>query len=130
MAFCSICGSTFRNDFRFCPECGAPRFAFTLPQSSVWQEPGAAAAITPALYGPVPPKRIGVAILLAALFGPFGLLYSTVSGALYMLLGWCFLVLATCDDWIGDQMIASLIAWPICVVWAAFAARSFNQDRR
>ena len=77
------------------------------------------------------PKKVGLAILLASLFGPLGLLYSTASGALYALLAWCFLVLATCDDWIGSDIVVSIaLIWPICVAWAAFAARTYNEDRR
>jgi len=76
-------------------------------------------------------KKISVAVLFAALFGPLGLLYSSVSGAIYMLLAWCFLVLATCDDWISnDTIFPILVAWPVCMIWAALAARSYNENRR
>ena len=131
MTSCNSCGARIRNGTRFCEECGAPLFAVTSPHLSEWEEAGhATAPVLPVGCGTQPPKKVGTAVLLSALFGPLGLLYSSVPGALYMLLFWCFLVLATCDDWISDQMIATLIAWPICVVWAAIAARSFNQDRR
>lgn len=81
--------------------------------------------------GVPPSKKITTAVLLAAFFGPLGLLYSSISGALYMLLGWCFLVLATCDDWINNDVVFPiLVAWPVCMIWAALAARTYNEDRR
>jgi hypothetical protein len=39
----------------------------------------------PAVVAVSPPKSVGVAFVLTFFFGPFGMLYSTVSGALIML---------------------------------------------
>src|SRR5262249_41055011 len=121
-----------RNGSRFCCDCGMPLFAVTTPHAGMWERAGRGMVrAAPVGYGTSPPKRVGLAVLLAALFGPLGLLYSTVSGALYMVLAWCFLVLATCDDWIGSEVMVSMaLAWPICIAWAGFAARSYNEDRR
>jgi len=77
------------------------------------------------------PKRIGMALLLSAFFGPVGLLYSSVAGAIYMLLGWCFLVLATCDDWItNDVIFPVMIVWPICIIWGTLSAHTHNENQR
>ena len=77
-----------------------------------------------------PPKRISVAALLAALFGPLGMFYSTPSGALTMLAVWDFWSLACCLDGLPHGMDALLLSWPMCILWAAFAAQSWNEQRR
>ena len=61
------------------------------------------------------PKSVGVALLLTFLFGPFGMFYSTVTGAVVMLI--ISISLAVCT--FG---ISLFITWPICMAWAAFAA--------
>lgn len=132
MYSCNACGARSNGGSHFCRECGAPLFAVTGPHSAIW------GALSPVLVHAIPvghwtrpPKSITLAVSLAAVFGPLGLLYSSVSGALYMLLGWWFLILATCDDWITDDVIfPMLVAWPICMIWAALAARTYNEDRR
>jgi len=62
-------------------------------------------------------KSVGLAILLTFLFGPLGMLYSTVSGALIML------VISTIVG-IFTFGIGLLLTWPICIIWAAVAANS------
>lgn len=64
-------------------------------------------------------KSVGVAILLAFLFGPLGMLYSTVTGALVMLLIYLVAGLFT----LGFGL---LLLWPFCVVWAAVCASTHN----
>jgi hypothetical protein len=60
-------------------------------------------------------KSVGVALLLTFFFGPLGMLYSTVVGALVMMgLGFVLGIL-TLGLWF-------LVAWPIQMVWAAVAA--------
>jgi hypothetical protein len=71
----------------------------------------------------MPQKSVGVAILLTVLFGPLGMLYSTVPGALVMLLVSVVLVMATAG-------ISIFITWPICIIWGAIAAQSYNEGRR
>ena len=66
---------------------------------------------------------MGIAILLAILFGPLGMLYSTVLGGLIMFSVNLLIVLLTCG--FGSFLI--LITWPICVVWAAIAVDSHNK---
>jgi hypothetical protein len=56
-----------------------------------------------------------LAFLLALFFGPLGMLYSTVIGALVMLV--LFSVLGTLT-----AGVALIVLWPICVIWAVLAA--------
>src|SRR4051794_32741880 len=63
------------------------------------------------------PKSVGLAVLLAFLFGPLGMLYSTVAGALIMLLIAMPLLCVT-----GGLGI--FLLWPACMIWAAVAADS------
>ena len=67
-----------------------------------------------------PTKSAGVAAMLAALFGPLGMLYSTVWGAVIMFVISLLVGFVT----LGFGL---LLTWPICVVWAALAAKSFNK---
>jgi len=65
-------------------------------------------------------KSVGVSILLTVLFGPLGMLYSTVSGGVIMLIA--TLVLAVFTFGLGV-----LITWPICIIWGAVATNSYNE---
>lgn len=67
-----------------------------------------------------PTKSVGISILLTVLFGPLGMLYSTVSGAVIMII--VSIVAAIFTFGIG-----LLVTWPICVVWGAVAATSHNK---
>jgi len=62
-----------------------------------------------------PPKSALVAFLLAFLFGPLGMLYSTVVGALIMLVVSVVLAIFT----LGFSL---LLTQPICCIWAAIEA--------
>lgn len=64
-------------------------------------------------------KSVGVALLLSFFFGPLGMLYSTVAGALVML--FVNLVVALITFGFG-----LFLTWPICMIWAAVAASSHN----
>jgi uncharacterized paraquat-inducible protein A len=65
-------------------------------------------------------KSVGVAMLLAFFFGPLGMFYSTVNGALIMMLVSFFAMIATFG-------LGIFITWPICVIWAASAASEHNR---
>ncbi len=64
-------------------------------------------------------KSVGGAVLLALFFGPLGMLYSTVVGALVMFVVSIFVAIAT----LGLGLIITL---PICAIWAGIAANSHN----
>lgn len=68
----------------------------------------------------LPTKSVPLAAVLAFFFGPLGMLYATVLGALIM-----FLVnIAVAIITLGFGL---LLTWPICVLWAAIAASNHNQ---
>ena len=67
-----------------------------------------------------PTKSMGLAILLTVLFGPLGMLYVTIPGAITMgILGGIILILT-----FGFGIF---LVWPICVIWAAIATSSYNK---
>jgi hypothetical protein len=65
----------------------------------------------------VRPKQVGIAVLLALLFGPLGLVYFTMIGTTVMLI-----VSFTLTHFLGK--VSFLIIQPIRAIWAWRAARS------
>lgn len=65
-------------------------------------------------------KSMAVAIILAILFGPLGMLYSTVKGGVIM-----FIISIVVG--IFTLGFGLFILWPICVIWSAVATNSYNQ---
>jgi hypothetical protein len=66
------------------------------------------------------PKNVGIAVLLTILFGPLGMFYSTIWGAVIMLVVSLLLGLVTAG-------FAVFVTWPICVIWGAIAADRHNK---
>lgn len=64
-------------------------------------------------------KSVGIAIILTFLFGPLGMLYSTVGGAIIMFL--VTVPIGVCSGGLG-----LLLTHPICILWGALAASSYN----
>ncbi|MBK7886744.1 MAG: TM2 domain-containing protein [Bacteroidetes bacterium] len=62
-------------------------------------------------------KSMTTALLLSFFFGPLGMLYSTITGALIMFLLSVLAALFTFG-------IGLFFTWPVCMVWAAVAARN------
>lgn len=89
----------------------------------------------PYLHGPYPqqtgstvvvqnhgsPKSVGVAIVLALFFGPLGMLYATVVGAIVMFLINLVLIFLT-----GG--LGLFLSVPAGVIWAAVAASQTNRS--
>jgi hypothetical protein len=82
----------------------------------------------PPPYGPTvvvlaPQKSVGLAFLLTFFFGPLGMLYSTVSGALVMLAG---LVIGTVFIGIVTFGLGLILYWPLVwvasIIWGCVAA--------
>ncbi len=71
-------------------------------------------------------KSTGLAILLALLFGPLGLLYSSVTGAILMFIAYVGAVIAGVLTF-GIGFLLLLFIHPICAVWAALAVSSYNK---
>lgn len=65
-------------------------------------------------------KSMAVAIILALLFGPLGMFYSTVPGALIMLV--VSLVVGVVTFGVG-----LLVVLPICALWAGVAVSNHNK---
>jgi hypothetical protein len=64
-------------------------------------------------------KSVAGAVLLAFFFGPLGMLYATVPGALVMFFVSILVAVATLG-------LGLLITLPICAIWAGVAASSHN----
>jgi hypothetical protein len=117
MSFCTRCGASNGDSFKFCGNCGTTMSASLYPP----QQPQVV-QLMPTVVVARQPKSVGVAILLTVLFGPLGMLYSTVAGALVMLVVSVVLGVPT-----GGLSVA--ITWPICIIWGAVAAQNWNQGR-
>ena len=63
---------------------------------------------------------MGIAILLTVLFGPLGMLYSTIGGAIVMAIVSAVIGIITLG-------LGALAVWPVCVIWAAMATSSYNK---
>ncbi|WP_018674549.1 hypothetical protein [Riemerella columbina] len=67
-----------------------------------------------------PTKSVGISLLLTFFFGPIGMLYSTVSGAIIMFIISCIVGIFTLG-------VGLFITWPICMIWGAIAANNYNK---
>lgn len=68
-------------------------------------------------------KSVLLAFLLTLFFGPLGMLYSTVAGALIMLVISSVLALVT----VG---LSLFITHPICIIWGCVAASASKRRLR
>lgn len=66
-------------------------------------------------------KSMGVTILLTILFGPLGMLYSTILGGVIMIIISLLVGIFT----MGFGLI---FTWPICIIWAAIATSNYNNN--
>lgn len=64
-------------------------------------------------------KSVGVAFLLAFLFGPLGLLYASILGGIVMFLGGIILFFLI-------PIVGGILAWIGCIIWAVIAANQEN----
>ncbi|HEX5988690.1 MAG TPA: DUF2510 domain-containing protein [Solirubrobacterales bacterium] len=65
-------------------------------------------------------KSVAGAVLLALFFGPLGMIYATIPGALIMFVINIFVVFVTLG-------LGLLITLPICAIWAGIAASNHNK---
>jgi hypothetical protein len=126
--FCEQCGSASHDKDGYCGGCGAKWRAPAHPGGSERKEPGSAETGSRSPYDDLPakiaaigiheirPKNPGLAVTLAVLLGPFGLLYSSTIGTVVMLI-----VAVALRFWLG--VWSFLIVLPICGFWAWKAAR-------
>lgn len=85
------------------------------------------------------PKSVGIAILLTILFGPIGLFYASISGALIMIFT-PILVLALFLIGVlqenstlmnlsaGLLLFFALTYWLICIIWAVISVNEYNKE--
>ena len=127
MNLCDQCGSASRDMSGFCKGCGAP-WPLTSPEPT--SKPGGINQAFPLPKIPTPtgsigliqsvgPKQVWVAVLLALLFGPLGLLYCTMTGAIVMMIVSVALALLF-------GQLSFLITLPICAIWAWRASREMS----
>lgn len=92
------------------------------PRSMIPVQPVAMVPVQPVAMMPVQPmheKSMAAAILLSVFFGPFGMFYSTVTGALVMLFAGGFFDIITAG-------FGLLLTWPGCILWSALATNAHN----
>lgn len=65
-------------------------------------------------------KSMGISIILTVLFGPLGMLYSTIWGGVIMAVISIIFGIVTLG-------FGFLLTWPICIIWAAVATSSYNK---
>lgn len=126
MTHCSHCGTQFDNTYRYCKNCGSALTGTLVQRSYARTAPrpfSNAVSVVPVAYAVSRRKSVGGALLLAGVFGPLGMLYSTVLGALVMLFVSIFLGSLT-------RGLSVLFTLPVCVIWAGFAAESHNRFAR
>ena len=68
-------------------------------------------------------KSVTVSFLLALIFGPLGLLYTSIKGGLIMLAVSLLIIFFTWS-------IGLIITWPACLVWAVKAAGNSTEHLR
>jgi hypothetical protein len=83
--------------------------------------------VFPTFHRPVPAfvpreKSVAIAVLLALMFGPLGMFYATISGALMMMFAGGLFTAVT----LGAGVV---LVVPICMLWAGSAAALHNQQR-
>ena len=66
-------------------------------------------------------KSMGVTILLTILFGPLGMFYSTVTGAIVMIVVSGLVAIVTLG-------LGLIITWPVCIIWAAVKTNKYNKN--
>lgn len=71
-----------------------------------------------------PIKNLGVALILSALFGPLGMLYATIMGAIIMAVVYGLICLFT----FGLGLTVIWLLNPICMIWSYIAVKNFNKN--
>ena len=66
-------------------------------------------------------KSMGITLLVTALFGPLGMFYATVTGAIVML------IISTIAGFLTLGM-SLFITNPICMIWGAIATKKYNDN--
>ena len=75
-----------------------------------------------------PPKSVAVAFILAFFFGPLGMLYVTVSGALIMLVVNVIVIPLLMVLTVGFGALLFVPSWIVCIIWAVIAAKGRDKQ--
>jgi hypothetical protein len=102
--------------------------SWTVPHQQVpHQQPMMMVPVRPVMMmqpmQPMQEKSMAASILLSFFFGPFGMFYSTIPGALVMLFAGGAFDLLTMG-------IGVLLTWPGCILWSTLATNSHNNKVR
>lgn len=121
---CPNCGSHLDSKVIYCGNCGTKVKGNSIPSKKLLESEttinvGYQTNHTNVVIASN--KNVAVAIILTFLFGPLGMLYSTVSGGIIMF----FISLVVAFITLGFGLI---ITWPICIIWGAMAANNFNKN--
>jgi len=68
----------------------------------------------------VPTKSIPLSLVLTFFFGPLGMLYSTIAGAIIMFIVELVVGIFTLG-------LGLFLTHPICMIWGAIAAHNYNK---
>jgi len=93
-----------------------------------------ATVTSPAYMVVTPTKSVGIAILLTLIFGPLGLFYASVTGALIVLLGIPIvgiIAVSFLSAQHGNGLIFLLftlvpMTWIVALIWSVVAVNTYN----
>jgi len=71
-------------------------------------------------------KSLVVAFILTLIFGPLGMLYSTIAGGIIMIVVY-LVILGLTVITLGMASALFIPAWIICIVWGVIAAKNRNR---
>jgi hypothetical protein len=130
---CTQCDAKNSDDAVFCDNCGtrlqratvavAPSIATPNPDDGISNTNQVNVTISAIAQSQ---KSTAVAGILAFFFGPLGMFYSTVSGALIMILINTLIILPIMVFTAGFGAILYFPSWLVGIVWAVMAASKQN----
>jgi len=123
---CKRCGTDNDLDARFCMNCGFPLNVEAKNEISppVQRQQKSAEGVQKVIVTPT--KSVGLSMILTILFGPLGMFYSTIWGGIVMGIVHLFILVFAIFTF-GLGYILFFFTWPICVLWGALAASSYNK---
>ena len=138
---CTNCGAENFTSAKYCSNCG-----YTLPivsmninanlsektnkesQRNVSTERQQILYNQPLVIVTKSTKSVGIAILLVAIFGPLGMFYSTIGGAIFMsIMAPVIFFFILMSGNLGYIILGLIIYYPICMIWASTAVSSYNR---
>ncbi len=130
---CTQCDAKNSDDAVFCDNCGTrlQRATVAVAPSTAAPNPHDGKPNTNQVNVTIntiaqPSKSTTVAGILAFFFGPLGMFYSTVSGALIMILINTLIILPIMIFTVGFGAILYFPSWLVGIVWAVMAVNKQN----